>query len=163
MYEELKQDGIAHGMCEKFQNEWKDPNVEELSRFFFRGMDFCIEHDWPSMDLVREIFDDGELAEYGIFIKSGTARNKTNICTMDNSDVHVYVPDLCVSDIYARHNSKVHVHLGYKAFCYVSMYDNAAVFVDEKDDTAKIKASYYGGVIYEPHLFDMINYKNRKG
>ena len=160
MYERLKQDGIAHGMCEQFQKEWQNPNLAELSTFFFRGMDFCIEHDWPSMELARETFDADELAEYGIFIKSGTAKNKLNVCVLDNSEVHVYVPDLGTCDVFARHNSRVHIHLGYKAFCYVSVYDTARVFVEDKEEGARIKASQFGGHLWGD--FDMIKDKTKK-
>lgn len=161
-FEQLKQDGIAHGMCEKFQKEWDNPCLAELCSFFFRGMDFCIEHNWPDMELAKQVFDAAELAEYGIFIKSGTARNKMNVCTLDEATVHVYVPDLGTCDIYARHNSKVHIHLGYKAYCYVSVLDNAEVFVEEKEELAKIKASRFSGLIHEPHMFDTIHDKTKE-
>ena len=161
-FERLKQDGIAHGMCEKFQNEWDNPCLAELCSFFFRGMDFCIEHNWPDMELAKQVFDSAELAEYGIFIKSGTARNKMNICTLEDSEVHVYIPDLGMCDIYARHNSKVHIHIGYKAFCYVTVLDNAEVYIDEKEEWAQVKASHFRGHIHEPYKFDAIHYKTKK-
>lgn len=161
-FERLKQDGIANGMCQKFQDEWQDPTVAELSRFFFRGLDFCIEHNWPSIELINETFDLSELAEYGIFVKSGVARNKLNVCVLGDSEVHVYVPDLAICDIYARHNSKVHIHLGYKSFCYLSAYDNTSVFIDEKEEGARIKASYCGGVLADKEKFDVINDKTKE-
>ena len=161
-FELLKQDGIAHGMCEKFQNEWDNPCLAELCSFFFRGMDFCIEHNWPDMELAKQVFDAAELADYGIFIKSGTARNKMNVCTLEDSEVHVYIPDLGMCDIYARHNSKVHIHIGYKAFCYVTVLDNAEVSIEEKEPWAKVKASHYSGHIHEPYKFDAIHYKVKK-
>lgn len=161
-FELLKQDGIAHGMCEKFQNEWDNPCLAELCSFFFRGMDFCIEHNWPDMELAKQVFDAAELADYGIFIKSGTARNKMNVCTLEDSEVHVYIPDLGMCDIYARHNSKVHIHIGYKAFCYVTVLDNAEVSIDEKEEWAQVKASHFSGHIHEPYKFDAIHYKTKK-
>lgn len=149
-------------MCEKFQKEWDNPCLAELCSFFFRGMDFCIEHNWPDMELAKQVFDAAELADYGIFIKSGTARNKMNVCTLDDSEVHVYIPDLGMCDIYARHNSKVHIHIGYKAFCYVTVLDNAEVSIDEKEEWAQVKASHFSGHIHEPYKFDAIHYKTKK-
>lgn len=160
MYEKLKQDGIANGMCRQFREEWQDPDVPELCMMYFRGMDFCTEHDWPKIELIRETFNPEDLAEYGIFIKDGDAKNKLNVAVLGDSEVHVYVPMCGLCDVYARHNSRVHLHLGLKAFCYVNVFEDAKVFVDEKEEPAKIKVSQYGGHIFGD-MYDVV-YDKRK-
>lgn len=162
MYERLKQDGIANGMCQQFQDEWQDPTVAELCRMYFRGMDFCVEHDWPKIELIRETFDSDELAEYGVFIKDGSVRNKLNVAILGDSTVHVYVPDFALCDICARHNSRVHLHLGHKSYCYISTYEDTRIFIDEKESDARVKVFYYGGHLIGTPDFDMIHDKTKE-
>ena len=161
-YQKLKEDGIAHGMCEKFQNEWVEPTAAELCRMFFRGSDFCIEHDWPSMEMARKFFSIEELTANGIYIEDGTSEGQSNVAVLDNAEVHIYVAPFKICDVYARHNSKVHLHLSTGSFCYISVLDNAEVHVDEKMGGARLKASYYSGSIVEPDMFDTIHDKNKE-
>jgi hypothetical protein len=163
-FDELKEQGIGIGMCQKFRDEWTNPNVAELCSYFFRGMDFCIEHDWPSLDDARQLFSPGELAEHGIFIADGEAIGLSDVAALGISDVHVFVLDGGTCDVYARHNSTVHLHLGTNSFCFVTVRDEASVLVENKNFGAILKASYYGGTIQEPHMFDTIHNKiNKEG
>lgn len=161
-FEQLKIDGIEHGMCLKFREEWDDPSVDDVCSYFFRGMDFCIENNWPSVDQIKEALTFEEASSHGIFYASGKAVGMLQVCALGDATVHVYVPDMTTCDVYARHNSKVHLHVGARAKCYVSVLDNSAVFVDKKEDGAKIKASRFSGVIYEPHMFDIIHEKTKE-
>lgn len=149
-------------MCAKFKDSWGKPTTEDLCRRFFAGMDFCIEHDWPKVDTMKELFDADEAAKYGVYFADGVSKNQEHVCVLGDAEVHIYVPAYGVCDVYARHNSKVHLHIGKKAFCYVSILDNATVFPEDKADGAQIKSSQYGGTIYEPHIFDTIHDKTKK-
>lgn len=161
MYEQLKQDGIAHGMCKQFRDEWQNPTFEELCWMFFRGLDFCIEQDWPKVETLKEMFDPQALAGQGIHIVDGQSVGQSNVCIMGDADVHVYVPERKTCDIYARHNSRVHIHLGVGAYCYVTSHDNARVFVEEKLDGARLKASKFGGHLIGDQ-YDIIYDKTNK-
>ena len=161
-FERLKQDGIAHGMCKKFRDEWTNPDIATLCQYFFRGQDFCIEQDWPSMELAHQLFTPEEVAEHGIYITDGESFDQTNVAALDKAEVHVFVKQWGTCDIYARHNSTVHLHLGAGSFCYVTVRDNATVIVENKEPGATLKASYFGGLINEPQLFDTIHDKTKK-
>ena len=158
-YKHLKEDGIAHGMCQKMQDEWVEPNLAQLCRMLFRGMDFCIEQDWPSVEQMKSVAPAEEAARYGVYYEDGVASGQVNICALGDAAVHVYVPAFGTCDIYARHNSKVYVHLAEHAFCYVSVLDNANVFVEEKARASRISASFFGGTIHNKELFDTIHDK----
>lgn len=158
-YKDLKEDGIAHGMCQKMQDEWGEPNLAQLCRMFFRGMDFCIEQNWPSVEQMKHIATPEEAARYGVYYEDGVASGQVNICALGDAVVHVYVPAFGTCDIYARHESNVYIHLAEHAFCYVSIYDNADVSVEEKAHAARINASSFGGTIHNKELFDTIHDK----
>lgn len=162
-YQKLKEDGIAHGMCQKMQDEWKEGlSGEGLFRMYFRGMDFCIEHDWPSLETIHEFFSAEELAEHGIYIANGTSEGQSNVAVLGDAEVHIYVKPFDVCDIYVRHNSKVYIHLSTGSYCYISILDNSEVHVVEKEGGARICASYYSGYVAEPNMFDKIHDKNEE-
>lgn len=156
----LLEDGIKHGMCEKFQNILSGDKLspDELLMLYHKGLDFCIEHNWPSMDMVGE-FSDDELHRNGIFYNyTGTIDAKMLNVINEDSDVTVVIPENRVASIYARHNSKVKLIVEPGAFCYVSCYDNASVSVISKAHDAKLKASLYSGHI-DSDKFDNVTYK----
>ena len=158
----LFRDGVALGMCAKFRDSWGVPNTAELAHKMFAGMDFCIEHDYPKLSLLQQLYTPQETELYGIYIADGTSRGQSNICALGDSKVHIYVPAYGVCDIYARHNSKIHLHLCEKSFCYLSILDNSQIIVETKAEGAQLKASYFGGTIETPELFDTIHDKTNK-
>lgn len=158
----LKQDGIAIGMCQKFCDMWTNPTTDDLFRMYYMGMDFCIEHDWPSVEKLKELYDTSTLKKHGVIVSDGDVVGMHKMAILDNAEVHIHVPAYGMCDIYVRHNSKVHLHLDYSSFCYVSVYDNAKVVVEEKRDHARLGCSLFGGSIGQKDLYDKINRKNNK-
>jgi hypothetical protein len=161
-HEVLLKEGVALGMCSKFRDTWGTPNTAELAQKMFAGMDFCIEHDYPKLSLLQQLFTPQETELYGIYIADGTSRGQLEVCVLGDANVNVYVPAYGVCEVYARHNSKVHLHLGEKAFCYVTILDNARVFTETKASSARLKASYFGGHIINTDMFDTIHDKTKK-
>ena len=161
-FEQLKNDGIEHGMCSKFREEWDDPSVDDVCSYFFRGMDFCIENNWPSVYQIKEALTFEEASSHGIYYADGKSIGQLQVCALGDAAVHVFVPAMTTCDIYARHKSKVHLHIGAGARCYVSMYDSSTVFVDEKGKGAKLRSSYFGGFIMGAPQFDIIHDKTKE-
>ena len=100
-YDELLKDGISHGMCEKFQKEWGNPGVKELCYKYFRGQDFCIEHNWPNLkwldensDLTLDVFDVCDIT-----IRHGS---KLHLNVHDDCFVYVSMHDDSVLDIVSK-------------------------------------------------------------
>lgn len=158
----LYKEAMSLNMCKKFQDRWNNPNFAELCRMFFAGMDFCIEHDWPSVETMKTLFSAEDAASNGIFFESGEAIALSNVCALGDSEVNVYVPTNRTCDIYARHNSVVHIHAGKGAYVYVSVLDGAKIIVEDKMEGASIKASRFGGSIMQPELFNAIHEKTNK-
>lgn len=153
--EHLLQDGAAHGMCEKFQKEWGNPSVKELCEKYFAGQDFCIKHNWPSLDWLQENMA-GKTAAYGIFINQEaeliSSPDEREMALLGDSKVTYEAYDMC--DITVRHNSTLNLKAHHRSFVYVSLHDNATLNIVSKDDNARICVSHFSGNINNKELVD---------
>lgn len=158
----LKSQAIDLGLCQQWQDEWGNPNVDDLCRKFIRGIDFCIKHDFPKVEQVNTLFQREDLERNGIYshpnIKS-VSKGQKDVVSMGDSVVDVYVPDHALCDIYVRHNSRVNLHVGENAFVYVTMRDNGTLEVVHKGAKSKIKSSYFSGTFVNKEQLDTIHYK----
>ena len=154
-FEKIKQEAIAHGLCEQWQSEWGEPNLEQLCRFFHRGQDFCIKEDFPSLDTLKEY--QGQIEQYGIYTDRGTAKNQPFVVALGDADINVEVNN--VTDLTVRHNATVHLYLYGKCLCYVSAWNNCKIVVEHKDSDSRLCMSYWSGEIVGKEYFDKIHNK----
>lgn len=122
--ETLRNDAIKLGLCQQWQNEWmSNKNMGQLIKMYKRGIDFCIEHKWPSCDWIVENFDRAELRDNKVFIReinfltiipSGIAvvrESKAKLVTERNAVVTLHCQDCQDIIIKAGKGSIVFVHL----------------------------------------------------
>lgn len=162
LQEFLKQEAIKLGLCQQWQDEWGNPDVDELCQKFIRGQDFCIKHDFPNVGHIREYFKREDLERNGIYCQPDVVASSVgqkNVIAMGNAMVDVYVQEDSICDIYVRHDSKVNLHVGDRAFVYVTMRDNGELEIKSKGQGAKIKSSVFSGTIDKVELIDTIHYK----
>ena len=158
LQEKVRMDGIALGMCEKFQQEWQSPqSVEQLCWMYHRGQDFCIEKDYPTVEDLQAF--GAEPKQYGVYATDGVAYNQPHVVVVGNADVSVEVS--CVTDLTVRHNATVRIRIHEGAYCYVSAYDNCHVIVEHKGKGSRLCMSYYGGTVENKEQFDTINNKKQ--
>ena len=158
--EQLKNEAISLGLCQEWQNKWGDPDVDTLCDKFIRGLDFCIKHDFPKVEYIIANFSEQDLSRNGIYVEGKhEAKAQKHIVVMGDADVDIYVPEYSICDIYARHDSKVRLHLDDRSWGYITVLDNATVEVVRKGDGAKIKSSFFSGTIVNKEQFDTIHYK----
>lgn len=161
LQERILEDGIKHGMCEKFQDllKAKKLSVDELCMLYHRGLDFCIDNNWPGMEIVGE-FSDAELNRNGIYYGSkGVTSEGQQFVVANDSDITVKVKPYGVTSIYARGNSKVTLSLGDNSNAYISILDNAEVSVAYKGYKAVLNASFFSGKINNEEMFNNIHIK----
>lgn len=159
--QEIRAKGIALGMCDKFKSKWgegEQKSIKDLCRMFHEGQDFCIEHNFPSVEDILSFGD--EPKEYGVYASNGVSKYNTSVVAVGNAIVDVFVIDN-ICDITARHNSTIRLHITGKSLCYVSAYDNCNILVESKDNTSRLCMSYWAGNIQNESKFDKINYKNK--
>lgn len=155
LQEQIKQEGIRLGMCDKFVETWGEPDIKKLCEFYFRGQDFCIEKNFPSIELLKEYAD--KTAQYGLHTKNGNSVGQSHVAVLGDAEVTVDVNS--VTDLTVRHNAVVVVRLYGKCLCYISAHDNCKVIIDHKDPQSRLCMSYWGGEILNKEMFDKINYK----
>ncbi len=152
--------GKSAGMCNQFQSELLsgEKSIDELCAMYHRGLDFCIEKNFPSREIVA-LFNPTDLARNGIYYDTTNydILNQKHIVVNGNSDVDIYIDD--ISDIYVRDNSKVRLHIRNNAFVYVTIRDNAEVSVALRGANTRICASLFSGTIVNEEQFDIINRK----
>lgn len=160
----LLEDGAKHGMCEKFQRilSGQELAIDELLMLYHRGLDFCIEHDWPGIDLVR-LFSNDDLERNGIYYDR-LGKFIANQFTVVNgsSDCTIVIPAWMVCSIYVRHNSRIRLIVEDNANCYVTTHDNSVVEVISKSPKSRLCASMYSCNSIASDKFDKVNYKNIK-
>lgn len=137
----LKRDAVALGLCEQWTREWDHSYDDfEFCEKFKKGMDFCIRHDYPSLDFIRRYCDVEAVSEFGVFVDSlgkmeGTVMpNDTYVC-MGECEGTLTFPRWGCALVYVRHNSKVKIVAGEFAKISVRLYDNAEVELDGTDST----------------------------
>lgn len=158
--EELKQQAIECGLCKQWQAEWGTPTTKDLCDKFIRGIDFCIKHNYPSIDYMDKHFK-GKVEQYGIYInEEAISQGQSDIIANGNSKIDVYAPAVC--DIYVRHNSHIRLRVPRNGFVYVSMFDNCTLEVVEKGENAEICVSLYGGEIINGKLVTRVYNKQLK-
>jgi hypothetical protein len=155
LQKKIKEDGIALGMCDKYRDNWGEPDIRDLCRFFHAGQDFCIEHDFPKLELLQEYADD--IAPHGIWAKDGHSVDQPHVVVVGDADV--IVETSIVSSIYVRHNATVRLIINEGAYCYVTAQDNCTVILECKSLLGQVKMSYYSGTIIGEEHFDKINNK----
>ena len=91
-FEKIKQEAIAHGLCEQWQSELGDPDLKQMCRFFHRGQDFCVKEDFPSVETIREY--QGQVEQYGIYTGGGISESQPYVVALGDADIQVEVRDV---------------------------------------------------------------------
>jgi hypothetical protein len=98
-----------------------------------RGIDFCIEHGYPTLDYIRSHWSKQELMDNNIFVdcKDVICHNlKGTVIVNGDCDLTLNNDFYNVCDVYIRHNSKVKVTARQWCTVMLNVYDDAEVEVD---------------------------------
>lgn len=128
----LRTEALKRGMCEKFEKPWQeDYTKEELIENYKKGLDFCIKHDFPSNETIKELFTEEELAEGGVYVDfNGNEAPDSGIYVVQgNSDLTFGSEGFSAHTLYVRHSSRVVLVARNDAFVMVHTYDNAELQV----------------------------------
>ena len=132
--EELKGKAVSLGLCEDWTKDWKNSHSpQELIDKYISGLDFCIEHDFPSVEYIRKNFTKGLLEENNLFVDSEfDIENSQKICVINgNSNGKISFSGLSTCDLYVRHESSVEISASGLSKIFVSVYDKAKVNIKQ--------------------------------
>lgn len=159
LQEQLKQEAINLGACEEGISSWGEPTVEDLCHKYFKYQDFCIHHNWPTVDEIKTA-DQNIVREHGIFVTGkDIVHNLKDIVVMGDAEVSVHV--MCPCNVTVRHNGIAKIFVEDDVLCYVDMHDNANVKVCYKEANARVAVSYHGGTIENKEMVDKIYNKEK--
>lgn len=138
----LKQQAVNLGLCKPWTEAWADNSDQQtLIDKYVKGIDFCIEHQYPTNDFIKANFDrdllnsnlifvdeyvDMDMAPSGIYILNGECSGRIRLAPW------------AAATFYLRHNSNMNIVAEDFAKVFVRLYDESDVEVDS-DESAVVK------------------------
>ena len=140
--ETLKQQAVSLGLCQQWQKAWGECDQQELINKYKKGIDFCIEHQYPSNEFIKENFDRKLLNENLIYVDE--------YLNIENAPSGVYIlngectgtirfQSWSVATIFVRHTSNINIIAEDFAKVFVRLYDESEANVcDVRDAVVKV-------------------------
>lgn len=147
---QIKQDGIAKGLCRLWQMKLKPGlGVDSLAELYIRGIDFCIKNDYPTLDFIRTNFK-GKCEDYGVYVDDEVVeKNKKDVVLNGDCKAMLEYDGFAVSNIYIRHNSKSSVNVGDHAIVTIDIFDNSYLAIAVAGSDAEVLVNVYGDATVE--------------
>lgn len=141
----MKAEAVGLGLCAEWTADWSDGTDRDgLVRKFVRGIDFCIEHDWPSVDVMKRDFGD-VIHRHGVYADENVEASDAPMVVLNGECVgDISYGGTTAGEVYVRHRSEATVRVGGAARAFVSVYDDGEVSV-ECEDGAKCFVYLHGG------------------
>lgn len=141
----LRREAVGLGLCRQWTDEWGDmTDRDELVRKFVRGIDFCIEHDWPSVGVMKRDFG-GVMHRHGVYADENVEAHDAPIVVLNGCCVgDISYGGTSAGEVYVRHTSEAVVRVGCVARAFVNVYDEGEVDVF-CEDGAKCFVYLHGG------------------
>lgn len=137
----------ANGICTPWLNELKTTNDKDaLVDMYVRGLDFCLAHDYPSNDFIREHFK-GIMEKHGVFLDDAIdLQNQCKCIALGETTGRIVADGYSVVEVWAKHQSSLNIVARDNAFVMVDVYDDAVVNV-LANDRAKVCVNRHGGKV----------------
>lgn len=145
--DKMKQEAVSLGLCAQWTSEWKDnTSKDEMVEKFITGLDFCIQHNFPSTDVMKKHFGD-VIHAHGVYVDEMVYVSHPKTVVLNG---HCRGTICCdgfdASNIYVRHDTNVTIRVNGHAYVHVSMYDKSKINISCAP-SAKCFVYRYGGDI----------------
>lgn len=134
--ETLKQQAVDLGLCRPWTEAWGDCDQQELIDKYKKGIDFCIDKQYPSNEFIKANFDRDLLNANLIFvdehIRLDDALSGIYILNGECSGTIRFAP-WTAATVYVRHTSKVKIIANDFAKVFVRLYDEAEVETEAEE------------------------------
>ena len=134
--ETLKQQAVDLGLCRPWTEAWGDCDQQELIDKYKKGIDFCIDKQYPSNERIKANFDRALLNANLIFvdehIRLDDAPSGIYILNGECSGSIRFAP-WTAATVYVRHTSNVRIIAGDFAKVFVRLYDEAEVKTEAEE------------------------------
>lgn len=142
-HRQLLQDAQRNGICDAWYQQMRDEkDSRQLLDMYLRGIDFCLLHEYPGMDILKRYQAEAQAA--GIFVDCDGMRRRNprkTVCLGATAGL-VTFDDNHVGSLYIKHDSTITLTARDNAFVMVDLFDKASLVVEAWDD-AKICVNVY--------------------
>lgn len=145
---ELAKEAKRKGICEPWYDDLKmlGDNKKAMVAMYVKGIDFCLSNDYPSNDYIRANFK-GVMEDFGVFLDDNINLVNFRRCiSLGKTKGRIEVGSYGVCEVFAKHESELHIIAKDAAFVEVDIFDNATIHVHAQD-RAKVHINRYGGKI----------------
>lgn len=134
--ETLKQQAVDLGLCRPWTEAWGDCDQQALIDKFVKGIDFCLERNWPTSDFIKANFDRALLNANRIFVdehmRLDDAPSGIYILNGECTGSIRFAP-WTAATVYVRHTSNVRIIAGDSAKVFVRLYDEAETEIEAEE------------------------------
>lgn len=134
--ENIKKAALGIGLCDKWCSEWGNPDEYELLDKYIKGIRFCMQRGFPSLDFIKENVDSQLLINKRIFIEG---EHKF----VNPSDHTIILRGDCKADIELSMYSVVWVYMGERSCLNIRARGQSKIFVHAYDNARITGACYY--------------------
>ncbi len=145
---QLQKEAQALGACSPGLLDLKNTgdNKAALVQLYLSKLEFCLEHDFPSNDFIRE-HGKGIIEDFGVFLDDKIDITNYRKCVaLGNTSGEINITSYGVSQIFAKHTSDLVINASGNAFVQVYLYDDAELTI-QAHDRAKVRVNKFGGKI----------------
>lgn len=135
---ELRNKAVSLGLCDTWQKKWmKDKTPQQLIDMYKKGIDFCLESNYPDNKFIKENFTKDILSKNNMFVDEDFyVLNPENDCViLGESQGKLIFDGYVVRDIYINGNADVEIEASDFAKIFVNVYDDAQVVVTQKKNS----------------------------
>jgi len=155
---ELKEKAISLGLCEEWTNEWQNEDKDALCEKYVKGIDFCIMHNYPSTQYMKDNFD-GIMQNHGVFVDGKGSRNNLPKAVVNGlSIMDMSYDKFSVGTIYLRHNSALNIIAKDNAKVFIFTYDNCILNVKCSDNAIVYIYNHGGSINYDINENILVRY-----
>ena len=131
----LKSQAIELGACQQGIDRLEELNEQELINRYIHFIDFVLEHDYPSNELIKANFDRELLHKNNIYVDEYVERRNARaaVVIQGHCTGQLMYDSWTTSDVYVRHDSELIIDCSRFCKVFISVYDNAKVKVIQRD------------------------------
>lgn len=144
--EQLTVDGKAKGLCRDYQRKiGASRSIEDLVKLFIKGIDFCVNNDYPTLDFMRAHFK-GKSEPFGGFVDDDLPelKNMPDVVLNGHCRAFLEYDGYQVARVVARHTSEAAVNVSERAIVTIDAFDTVKLTVAVAGRDAKVYVNKYG-------------------
>lgn len=135
-----------NGICQEWGDRLagcNDDQIDKMMIMYVKGIDFCMDHDWPDLQTIRDHFK-GRMEEHGVHCdeECQIVNQRFNVL-LGRCRAAMTFDRYEVGQIYIRHETTAEIAANDHAFVYIDVYDGAKVKIIASDH-AKVCIKNHG-------------------